>query len=326
MGVRAGSARPLWLWHWLAWLALAAPARAELPPEPSTSRAVMLDSSACEGLPAEALRELVALELAPRPLYTPAQAGAAQLAIAARLSCSGSQAALRVKDTRHGERQELTLDLAETMPSARTRLVALAISELVASLELEAQAGPAPPPKRAAPAVRWRGHAWLAAGVWRAGRPAMLGWCAHGGGLWYIAKLPLALSADVFGTRAEQTLSAGRVTAWTLSGSLALGLGLRRSFLEAALAAGLRLGYASLAGAAPADAQSTTSDAVRAPWWGPLLTGSLLVPVYQRLGIRAALDLTYIAKPVRGLDASGATAYALERFALHAALGVGLAF
>jgi hypothetical protein len=334
MEVRAGAAPALWLC--LVAFAFSARARAEAPAQEGGGRAVMLDNAACAVLPAEALRELVALELAPRPLLAPDQTGAAEAAISAQLVCSGTQAALRVEDTRRGEQQELTLDLAETMPSARTRLVALAISELVASLELEAQASPAQPKPaakspaaphaRGSAAVEGRGHAWLAAGLSRAGEPAMLGWCLHGGTLWYIAKLPLALQADVFGTRAEQTLGAGQVTAWTLSGSLSLALGLRRPWIETALGAGFRVGYASLAGRPTAEAPATAPGSVHAAWWGPVLSGSLLVPVYRRLGIRAALDLAYIAKPVRGLDATGATAYALERFALLASLGLGLGF
>ncbi|HEX6240068.1 MAG TPA: hypothetical protein VFZ61_04215, partial [Polyangiales bacterium] len=232
--------------------------------------------------------------------------------------------------------QELTLDLTETVASAQTRLVALAISELVVSLELEAQSAraeqatpappPAPPPARPAEPAHARGDAWLSAGLVYAGRPALLGWSLDAGAQWHVGQLPLSLEADLGGARMEGSVDDGRVRSWLLMGSLALLPTLRRAFIEAGLGAGLRIGYALLDGAPAAGSATLDAGQVHAFWWGPLITGHVLVPVYGRLAVRAAVDVAYVVKPVRGLSASGEVAYALERFVLLANVGLALGF
>jgi hypothetical protein len=220
------------------------------------------------------------------------------------------------------------------MASARTRLLALALSELIATLEMEGEDAafrpePSVPasnaPKAEASDATERGHAWLGVGFSRAGQPALWGVAVHGGGLWHLGALPLAVQLDLQGTRAERRFSEGQVTARTLAGSLALSAVLRRSWLEAALGAGLSLGYGWLQGSS-ASSTDVTGNLVRAPWWGPSLQGSVLVPVRRRWGIRAALGLAYVAKPVRGLDSTGRPAYALEGFQWLGALALSMGF
>lgn len=325
----------LWPALLLAWLAAVSGASAESAAQP-TLRAVVLDSRGCAEIPQQELRDLVALELSPRPLFGPGGVARGARASFARLACNGTRAELRVDDPERGASQQLELDLAETMASARTRLVALALSELIATLEMEredavAQPEPAVPVAKAPTAggayaaTTERGRAWLGLGFSRAGQPALWGVAMHGGGRWQLGALPLAAQLDLRGTRAQRGLSEGQVSAWTLAGSVALAAVLRRSWLEAALAAGLSLGYGWLRGSS-ASSVEVAGNLVRAPWWGPSLEGSVLVPVRRRWGIRAALELGYVAKPVRGLDSTGQPAYALEGFQLLGTAAVSVSF
>jgi hypothetical protein len=296
---------------------------------------VLLDSSACASVPAAELRHLLALELAPRRLAAPGEVAADDpRATHARIRCSSNQARLSV-DGRAGRRQELELDLQETMASARTRLLALTLSELIATLEMETAQTAHPPladGQAAAPTAAnpvrvpeaWRGQWWLGAGLAREGRPALLAPALHSGLLWYVKQLPLAFQFDLLGSRGQRALAEGRLTAWTLAGSAALLARVRTAWLDVLLGAGARLGYARLDGATRTG--SLAAGAVSGAWWGPLLHGSLMLRLHQRWGLRAALELAYVAKPVRGLDSNGGPAYALERVQLHALLALSVAF
>jgi hypothetical protein len=296
---------------------------------------VVLDSSACAAVPEAELRDLVALELAPRRLAAPGQLPAELRTTQASITCSENQARLRVLDSSLGRRQELELDLEETMAPARTRLLALTLSELIATLDMEvfqpadrseADERAAEPPGTRTPQNDWHGHVWLGLGLAREGRPALLAPALHGGFAWYSAQLPLALQVDVLASRGRRTVAEGSLTAWTLAGSAALLARFASAWLDVLLGGGLRLGYARLEGTTGSQAGTLSAGPLAGVWWGPLLSGSLLIHLHGRWGLRTALELAYVAKPVRGLDSQGAPAYALERLQLHALLALTVGF
>jgi hypothetical protein len=294
---------------------------------------VVLDSQACPAVAQDELRELIALELAPRRLAGPRE-NLEPHVVHARIHCADNHARLSVEDSTEDRRQELELDLQETMPAARTRLLALTLSELIATLDMElaqparaaANAPPGPPAANQArlSAETCRGHWWLGAGLAREGRPALLAPALHSGVLWYVPELPLALWVDLLGSHGRRTLSEGSLSTWTLAGSALLGARLQTTWVEVLLGAGVRLGYARLAGAAHGDALS--GGAVASWWWGPLVSAGLLIRLHGRWGVRTALELAYVAKPVRGLDSKAQAAYALERLQLHALVAVSVGF
>jgi hypothetical protein len=56
------------------------------------------------------------------------------------------------------------------------------------------------------------------------------------------------------------------------------------------------------------------------------VSAGLLIRLHGRWGVRTALELAYVAKPVRGLDSKAQAAYALERLQLHALVAVSVGF
>src|SRR5262245_54136391 len=98
MGLRRASGLALllaWGWH-------SGRAQAQEPAARPVARAVVLDARACPAISPSALHELVALELAPRPLLSPEQVETGARPVRALLECHGAQAALRVEDDARG--------------------------------------------------------------------------------------------------------------------------------------------------------------------------------------------------------------------------------
>jgi hypothetical protein len=314
----------------LTWQGLTLERASAQTPGPAAKPAVVLDNSACLAVPQAELRKLVALELSPRRLVAPGELDPDTPSTTARVVCSANQARLSVQDAAQGKQQELELDLEETMPAAHARLLALTLCELIATLDMEV-AGSGPEPAAAARDKRttldpWRGHWWLGAGIAREGSPALLAPALHSGMVWFLPRLPLALQLDLLGSHGRRTLAEGKLSSWTFSASPALTARLRSTWVDVLLGAGLRLGYARLEGSSQAAAEVAALAPVSGFWWGPLLSGSLLIRLHQRWGLRTALELAYVAKPVRGLDSQGEPAYALEHLQLHALLALSVAF
>lgn len=144
----------------------------------------------------------------------------------------------------------------------------------------------------------------------------------HSGLLWQFGRLPLALQAQLLASRGRRTANDGGVVAWSAVGSMALALRFRAAqWLDLMCGAGAALGYARLQGT-PNEESALMGRSVFGVFWGPSLSIGALVPVRTRWGLRAGIDLTYIVKPLRGLDSAGRTTYALEKLQLHATVAV----
>ena len=304
-------------------------AQAEVSSAPELrSEPVVLDSDQCSSVARDELRELVALELAPRAVKTPSELPAGGSVTSAELRCSATRARLVVRDAARRQQQELALELTQIDPPARARLIALALAELIATVEMEplAPARPAEPPKPAhSPSPRGAHSSWwLGAGLTREGRPRILAPSLQSGLALSLAALPLALFSELQLQRGERTISAGRVTAWTVSGSLGLAGQLHAGPSDLTLGLGLRLGYAELVGKTGAASATLSAHNVSGLLWGPTLGASAVLPLYARWGVRAGVDLTWLARGVRGTDSGGGTAFQLDGLLVHATLGVSL--
>lgn len=321
----------VWIWLSLQLAAASVSAQDAVARGPDMStRAVVLDSSHCGSVARDELRELVALELAPRPVQSPREVPADASITRAELTCSETRARLFVRDAARQQQHELGLDLAQIDPPARARLIALALAELIATVDMEPVSAPERADETAAPepsaALRLgRSSWWLGAGLSRAGRPRVLAPSLQTGVVARLARLPLALLSDLQLQRGARTVGPGRMVVWTTSGSLGLAGMLRAGPAELALGLGMRLGYARLVGEAGAADVSIAAHTVQGLWWGPSSAVSALLPLHGRFSLRAGLDIGWIARGVRGLDNGGMAAFRLEGLLLQATLGVSLA-
>lgn len=292
------------------------------------ARIVVVDSEPCEVVPQDELRKLIALELAPRAVRSH-QADTDPALPRAHVRCSDTEAHLTVADAGRGRRQELTLDLSQIPSTARARLLALTLSELVATVELESPARTrvdAPRTEQTTitpqPRVK-RSRAWLGIGIAREGSPAMVMPSLQTGATTAISEWPLALQGELQLHGGERSVSAGDVVSWTVSGSAAIAGQLVPSWAELHAGLGLRLGYAHLRGEASTDAQAA-GQTVSGLWWGPTAFVSAVFPVQSTWGARLGLDVSYVVRDVRGLDGTGGTSYSISGFLLQANVGISL--
>jgi hypothetical protein len=305
-------------------------AQDEVPSERTTRRVVVLDSSQCAGIPATELHELMALELAPRALRLPGDVDEDADVTRAQLRCDANSARLVVREATRSP-QELVLDLSSIDVRARARLLALTLAELLATAELEGVPPAAlPAPERADDGYApWRSAArssgWLGAGLVREGRPRVLAPSLQTGLVSGLGSLPLALIGELQVQRGERDVSAGRVTVWTASGSLGPAAIVPAGPFDLGLGVAARVGYARLIGEADAGQASIAGHAVSGFWWGPTLAASAIWRLRARLGLRAGVDLTWVARAVRGVDSANTLVYELDGLIVHATLGVSLA-
>jgi hypothetical protein len=288
---------------------------------------VLLHTADCADLAQAELRELVALELAPRPVLGAADAPAAPTGAQVTLICNQREA--RVLLRTHGRREyQVLLDFREIAPSARPRLVALALSELLATSEMEST--PEPPAQREdASTAKPRGdrypgrNVWLALGLARDGGPRLLSPLGELGLTWRLQGLPLGVDGKLSFGAGERALRLGRVQAWNLGAALALAYAPALGRLVLGLGAGVKLGYAALRGRGM---EHSTGRRVAGLFWGPALMLSGIVTLSSRWALRAGLDVAYLLQRVEGLDPSGRKLFSFGGLQLHATLGVALGF
>jgi hypothetical protein len=293
-------------------------------------RPVLLSEFACALVAEGELRELLSLELSPRPLQGPADAHAAGEFIRVSVRSFVAEAQLRVEGGHLERRQELYLDLEETIPAARARLLALTLSELVATLDMEAESVPTMPgdtPALAPPPLAFGARparVWLGAGVVRQGTPRVIGPSLLAGSLWRLGALPLTAQGELDASWGHRTLALGELQTWKVAVTPSLALPVRVGRLVLSFAMGVRLGYVRLEGAVRAPASQLQAHMVSGPFWGPSMGASAFVPIHARWALRAALGLFYVVTPVRGLDPTGGIAYAFGGVPLEANLGACL--
>lgn len=276
--------------------------------------AVELSIPDCEQAPAAAIRKLVALDLEARGLRV---AGALERArVRAELQCSGEAAALIVTDDRRATPLELQLPLRDTPPKARARFLALAMTELIATSELER-----PMRQREEPPTRpWRGAVWIAGGGMLGYEPRSFAPELQAGAAIGFERFSLQLDADfAWGAR---SLPAARVRTELLSLALAPGFRLVDGLVSWDLAAGVRAGIARLA--ADATQRDEVGRTLSGVWLAPLLQSALALRLAAHWRVQLGLEVEYIVKPMRGFASDGSTLIALR--GVRAALLLGARF
>jgi hypothetical protein len=276
---------------------------------------VELSIDDCAGASRAAISKLVRLELPAQDEPAPAAT------MRASLRCRGEVADLVVHDARGT--QELSLSLHDTPLQARPRLLALSIAELVATGRLEPSAPVAPvaPAPIATVARTVRASLWLSFGVLREAKPAL--WSpllalAAGYDWGSIAGL-----ADLAFESGESRSERAAVRARVLSLSLVPMLPLLRGRVPLALGVGARAGWAWL------DARPHSSDlagrALSGPYFAPVARAALGLALSERWSLRLELELGYVVKGLRGLDADGSALLKLADWRSSASLGIGVA-
>jgi hypothetical protein len=327
--------------YWLALVSCAllcalGQAQAQAEPQPQApvleAGGVQLSIPDCEGIPGTEIAKLVALELAPR--HTTLSARPQGAPTRASVRCMAAHATITVEDPRRPSPLVLELALTETASEARPRFLALAVAELIATSRLEyvdalaVRQPPSPPPPAppaepsSPPPSSDRFAIFLEAGATRAFEPALFAPAIAAG----LARgfAPFALIGDVVYERGQTRTLDAAVTAQSLSLSLAPAWQISARRLTLSLALGLRGGYAWLAGTPRRP--GLVGRELSGIFLAPISDASLQLGLTHHWAARLALELGYVIKPVRGLDADQGTLLELRGLRLALALGMAFAF
>ncbi len=314
----------------VAWAALAAattwsaPARAAeagaaVSPDPGgkTPVPVRVDGNECRLAPLDDIIAVLRIELPSRLVEGPATGPAYEIAI----DCAADVIVIRVGAPWRPDRRYRT-SLRGAPSSVRSRIVALAIAELVRDLDRElASAQPpasAPPPARSASRVPPPAddHREEPAPAARARYPVELGalgqastfgldgrWLLGGGlrfeyaGAWFCAGIDAVLLAS------DERFDYGSAQSFLSYASPYAGWSDAVGPLRVRLGAGYALGAARLAGRATKT--NVDAESVSGPWSAPYGFAALAVGITGALRLDARLQAGWVASPVVGEVSSG---------------------
>jgi hypothetical protein len=283
------------------------------------AESVRLSIADCAGASGVQVSELVALELASRENLRLADSDSG---LQASLECDDESAIIRVNDPQRSAPLVLEVDLAQTRVEARPRLLALAITELIATSRLEHAPAPAPPPPPEEDEPEPALSVWLGGSVLRAYEPAvwagaLAAGAAHSFGI-------VALGAELGFDSASRSTTDVVVRARAISIALTPSLALLREPFAWDLMLGVRVGYVWL----DATARSTDFRAgkLSGAFIAPLAGTALRWHFLDRWFLRLAFELSYVVTPVRGLDAEQQALLELDGFRAGALVGVGVDF
>jgi len=289
------------------------------------------------GAPGQAVRDLVALELAPRMRVTDASA---EPVLSGSVQCSEGAplVLLTVRDPARAEPIHVELDLAAAAPLARARLLALTLAELITTSQLE-QPPPAKPSAEPKPEpepepgvqpesddpAQARGSSalqlWLAPALSIAGAPATALLGADLGATYALGPVLLAFDAEARFGQSDRTASEVSLRAFS-AGAAVMPLWIDGNGAQLSAGAGFRIGHIAMAGSSSSDA--IAADQLSGVWLGPALLAALRLPIGGPSALRIALEGGYVARPVVGLDERGVERMALRGPWLSASVGLAL--
>lgn len=262
----------------------------------------------------------------------------------ASVSCEGQHVWLRVDDPMTGKSLTRVVDLSDDPVSARARLVALAVAELVVASWTELATNPTPQVAPAGPRPSERAVE-AAREVVRAKLPKQLDPQLHEMRLLAVGSRrsffsePTALwgagvrvgrdqfslagwTVDMLAEHGELDVTQGRVTmdTFTLGGSLYLYR--RWAWLTFQLGFGIRVGMARLSGR-PDEGSGVQAQSGIAPWGWPTATAGIRIEPIGPLVIEAAGETGYVVLPMSG-TVDDRREILVDGLWLGAQLGVGL--
>jgi hypothetical protein len=286
---------------------------------PVASRApVHVERSTCAAASRDDLMTVLRIELPGQIVEDTAPGGAYEVAV----DCVRSAVALSIAAP-GGTRKTYRMDLAGAPRGVRSRIVALAIAEIVRDLDRDASAGPPeePSPPRAADAATAEVAPAVpeapAPAVPRSGGPVFLSalgetasfrldgrWLLGGGLRFEYARRWLSAGVDAVFLAADEAMSLGTARVLVPYASPYIGLGSSTGRLQPRMGAGCALGAASLSGhASDASARAATlTGAFIAPYaFGQL---GLVATDFLRIDLRAQIG--WVTASVDGTVQGGA--------------------
>jgi hypothetical protein len=282
----------------------------------------------CDDALAQEAQRIAAIELrAALVAPTPGEGAATQITA----SCHAALADLRVVDTLTGKALERPVALGQAAPSARARLLALAIAELVAASWSDRESNPqpkAPPPTPRAPVTEpepksravapWQLELVVLADMHLlASRDLIPG----GGGRAEIWVGPAFFwRFDALAHYAELSRGTGAIALTMASVSSAFGASFGAGSLRPGVSLGARVGYVWMSGAA-ASAATRASDE-QGVWLGPELAVELAAWPHARIHPVLSLSAGAHIFGVKGTVNEGRD---VKATALWSALSLGIA-
>jgi hypothetical protein len=251
-------------------------------------------------------------------------------------TCHGSEVDLSLDDAITAKRLERTVALAEAAPTARPRLVALAVAELVVASWQEIQRGSEvtgkavppgePPPKAHVTEGARAGQASAMAeviGVVRA---------FPGSGLWLLGagargfltlSRPFTLTLDLTVEWGRTSRTTGQVAAQAIGGALGVGWAAERESVFIMPWVGVRAGVARLTGEPSPDSTATAGEKQSGPCLGPELGVAATFFPHATVHATVALSAGAMLLGVRGEVVGDTNVNALGPWA-GMVIGVGL--
>jgi hypothetical protein len=220
-------------------------------------------------------------------------------------TCRGSEVDLFLKEAGSAKQLERTLVLSEAAPTARARLVALAVAELVVASWQEIQRNPEPTrpsllphqPPSEAPATTGASqeqHQALAmaeaigvvrtfpgSGLW------LLGAGARG---FFTPARPVTLTLEITAEWGKASRRTGQVAARSIGGALGVGWGVDRSWAFIMPWVGARAGGARLTGEPGLGATTTLGATQSGLWLGPEI--GVAATLFPRAALHATVALS----------------------------------
>lgn len=297
-------------------LCTAAPSARSEPP-PSRHPRVMLQVNACARASEQDVRRIVGVELGALLTDDPSGIDVTRVTV----TCEAGHVRLRVDDPITGKALSRDVDVVEDDASARARLVALAVAELVVSSWTELETNPEPqvppagprPPASAVDAARETvrvrapqqrdphlGETRILAVASRRSffsRPEAL-W---GGGV-RVGRdqfSSVGWTVDVLAEHGETAVSLGTVSMDTFTAGASLYLYRRWSVAVFQLGLGLRAGAARLSGK-PSDPSEAEAASGVAPWGWPTATAGLRLYPVGPIVIALVGETGYVVLPMSG--------------------------
>jgi hypothetical protein len=274
---------------------------------------VQLRVDACVAAPEAEVRRYLEIELG----ATLADAASAAETTVAALGCQQALTRITIDDPITGKSLSRNIDLSTAEERARSRLLAIAIYELISASWTELEMNPRPQVKPAGPAAsplarqaaldathertpprnRYELDAIAGGRGWWSGA-GFLG----GGGLRVTARFRyhLGVSADVMSTTGRVSTQAGQVRIADVSGQASFVFHQDWSHVSLLVGAGLRVGGAYLSGS-PTTPANTVGGGGWGTWLGPLGSIGLSIEPVRRLHLGLDTEVGYAARPVYGV-------------------------
>jgi hypothetical protein len=306
--------------------------QAAVTPASKAAEPVLVTVPDCYGTSRDEVIKLVALELAPRmQVFTHEELGAGELGaqLSGTVRCDAPVVVITVEDPKRAPALRVELDLQAAVPEARTRLLALALAELITSSRLERTPESSsdrepPPPDHEEPPGEAEPEPvlelWLAPGLSSTGSPATTLFGGEVGIARALGRVLLLAELQARVGRAETTSSSISVSAFSaLVGAAPL---LLRGDVQLSVGLGARIGLASFS--ARAQRGDLAGDELSGFWLGPAALSALELAVLGSGSLRLGLEAGYVARGVIGVDERGQELLALRGAWVSAGLGFAL--